>query len=53
MHLLAILRIIELTLELAVELVKSLPPEQRAAFAERHEARMAFFQRLAERFEQD
>ena len=49
MTLLSILRIIELTLELAVEMAKSMPPEQKAAFLQRHEQRMEFWQSLLDK----
>jgi hypothetical protein len=45
----AILEIIRLLLELAVLAVKDMPPESRAAFWERHEARMAFWDGLAKK----
>ncbi len=50
MHLLAILGIIDKSLELALLFARDLTPEARAGFLERHEARMVFFTSLAERF---
>ena len=44
-----IARIIELTLEIALEAIKGMTPEQKVAFWERHEARMAFWQKLMDR----
>lgn len=46
-----VLRIIELSLEIWLETLKSLPPEQRAAMAERHEKRMQFWEDLFERLQ--
>ena len=46
---LSVLRIIELLLELAVEAVKGMTPDQKAAFWERHERRMEFWQGVLER----
>lgn len=46
----AILEIIRLSLELSIKLIENMTPEQRAAFAERHEKRMDFWQNLFDRF---
>ena len=45
----AIVEIIRLSLELAVLMVKDLTPEQRTAFWTRHEDRMEFWAKFAER----
>ena len=46
-----ILLIILKSLELSIKLVDNMTPEQRQAFAERHEARMDFWKQLFERFQ--
>ena len=48
-----VLEIIRLSLEITLEVVKGVPPEQRAAMWERHERRMEFWERLFNRFEKE
>ena len=45
-----ILGILDKLLALALMAMESMTPEQRTAFWDRHEARIAFFTGLAERF---
>lgn len=51
MGLLSVLKIIELSLELALAITRTLPPEQAAGFWTRHETRLAFWQGVAERLD--
>lgn len=53
MTLLAILGIIDKSLELALIFARDLTPEARAGFWTRHEERMAFWTSLAARFQDD
>ena len=48
-----VLSIIASSLKIAEKTVELLTPEQVANFLERHEARMAFWERLADRFKDD
>lgn len=45
----AILEIIRLSLALALEAVQNMTPEQKAAFLDRHERRMAFWDQLLDK----
>jgi len=47
---LSILEIIRLSLAIAHEALQSMPPEAKAAFFERHEKRMAYFEGLLTRW---
>lgn len=51
--LLLVLSIIDSLLKLAVISAAKMTPEQLAPFLERHEAAMAFWQGLAERFREE
>lgn len=44
-----ILEIIRLILEITLEAMKNMPPEEKAAFWARHEANMAFWQKVFNR----
>ena len=46
-----ILQIIRFSLELSIKLYDDMSPEQRRAFADRHDKRMEFWQKLFDRFD--
>lgn len=49
----AILEIIRLSLEITLKLITDMTPQQRAAFAERHERNMDFWQKIFNRFDKE